>query len=444
VTVIAEDLSTAHGADVLSDVAAFLEKFVAFPSPEAVTAVTLWAAHTHAIEFFDATPRLALMSAEPASGKTRTLEILELLVARPVMTANCTPAYLIRRVAADEEPPTVLYDEIDTVFGPRARGNEDLRALINAGHRRGTRSGRVAQRADRMELEELGGFAPVALAGLHELPDTIASRAITVRMRKRAPHEKVSPYRRRIHGDEGARHCERLADWVATAGDQLHDFFPVMPVGVDDRAADVWEPLIAVADAAGGDWPVRARVSCVSFVSASRGEGEVGAGIRLLRDLRTVFVGPTMFTETILGLLNDRRPESPVHESGWLTTRAGSWTHHFLRGCFENTTYNRDRYESANRPRRDTAAAISTIPGRGTSRHHLVREMGKQAKQPKHRTRRTKKPSSSSSWRCRGKRSTCRGGIEFRRWEEAAASWAFLRIRLRLDRSGYVCMGVQS
>ncbi len=123
------------GAAVLDDVEALLRRFVVFPSEEDAVAVTLWTAHTHAIEVFDNTPRLAFLSPEPASGKSRALEICDLLVARPLITINASAAYLMRRIAEEEgHPPAVLYDEIDTVFGPMAYGrNEETQGHLNRG-----------------------------------------------------------------------------------------------------------------------------------------------------------------------------------------------------------------------------------------------------------------------------------------------------------------------
>jgi hypothetical protein len=317
-----EDLSEAatgmDGAAVLDNVAAFLDRFVAFPSPEALTAVTLWAAHTHAIELFDSTPRLAVLSAEPGSGKTRLLELLELLVLRPVATVNCSPAYLIRRVGPAEVPPTLLYDEIDTVFGPKARDNEDVRGLLNAGHRRGAVAHRCVHRGNDIETEDFPAFSAVALAGLDDLPETLMTRSVIIRMRRRAPNEELEAYRPRINGFEGEALRDELAAWVSSAASLLDGAFPHLPEGVADRAADVWEPLLAVAEAAGGDWPERARVSCVSFVSAAQREAGSGLGIRLLGDLRTIFGDrPVMFTDAVLNLLNDDDEDSAVRESGW-------------------------------------------------------------------------------------------------------------------------------
>jgi hypothetical protein len=128
----------------------------------------------------------------------------------------------------------------------------------------------------------------VALAGLGALPDTILSRSVVVRMRRRAPGERVEPYRRRVHAPQGARLRARLADWAAAAADRAAALWPAMPDGVEDRDADLWEPLLAVADLAGGGWPARARVAAVALVADSRGSTP-SLGVRLLGDLRAVF-----------------------------------------------------------------------------------------------------------------------------------------------------------
>ena len=64
--------------------------------------------------------------------------------------------------------------------------------------------------------------------------------------------------------------------------------WPEMPLGVADRDADVWEAPLAIADAAGGDWPARARAAAVALVAESKASSP-SLGIRLLADIRTVF-----------------------------------------------------------------------------------------------------------------------------------------------------------
>ena len=296
--------AAADGAELLADVHALLGRFVAYPSDHAHVAHTLWIAHAHAMEAWDSTPRIAFLSPEPGSGKTRALEVSEILVPNPVEAVNVTPAYLFRKVGAEEGPPTILYDEIDTVFGPKAKDNEEIRGLLNAGHRRGAVAGRCVVRGKIVETEEIPAYCAVALAGLGWLPDTLMSRAVVIRMRRRAPTEKIEPYRRRDEIDEGHELRGRLAGWAAAKAKILYAARPAMPVGIEDRNADVWEALFAIADAAGGDWPKKAREAAVALIAAGR-EEEPSLGIRLLADLRTVFgKSEALFTKTILDALH--------------------------------------------------------------------------------------------------------------------------------------------
>jgi hypothetical protein len=300
------------GAELLADVYEFTGKFIAYPSDDAHLAHVLWIAHTHLMEAWESTPRLAFLSPEPASGKTRALEISELLVPNAVEAINVTPAYLFRKVGVDAAKPTILYDEIDTVFGPKAKENEEIRGLLNAGHRRGAVAGRCVVHGKKVETEEISAYCAVALAGLGWLPDTILSRSIIIRMRRRAPGETVMAYRRRVHAPFGETLRDCLAAWAAEEVDAMAEARPEMPPGIEDRDADVWEPLLAIADAAGGDWPRRAREAAKALVGAAR-DAEPSLGIRLLADLKVIFDTSTLGalpTEVILRRLTEL-PEAP-------------------------------------------------------------------------------------------------------------------------------------
>ena len=309
-----EDLGTTDKSnfDLLDAVHKFVGRFVAYPSSAAHDAHVLWIAHTHLMDAWESTPRLAFLSPEPASGKTRALEVTELLVPNAVEAINVTPAYLFRKVGDDEAKPTILYDEIDTVFGPKAKENEEIRGLLNAGHRRGAVAGRCVARGNNITTEEISAYCAVALAGLGWLPDTILTRAVIIRMRRRAPNEKVTAFRRRVHAPNGHALRSRLVAWAAKVVDPLAAARPEMPPGIEDRNADVWEPLLAIADAIGGDWPERARVAAVALLGAAR-EAEPSLGIRLLIDMKTIFdqkSADALPTTVILKTLVDL-PESP-------------------------------------------------------------------------------------------------------------------------------------
>ena len=289
-----------NGARLLEDLQTYLRRFIAYPSDHASVAHALWIAHTHCMDAWESTPRIAFLSPEPASGKTRALELSETVVPNPVEAVNVTPAYLFRKVGSESGRATILFDEIDTVFGPRAKENEEIRGLLNAGHRKGAVAGRCVVKGKIVETEELPAYAAVALAGLGGLPDTILSRAIVIRMRRRSPSEPVEPYRRRLHAPVGNALRKELARWTATAKDSLTGHWPEMPDGIEDRSADVWEALFSVADAAGGAWPERARRAAVALVTQAK-EAPASLGIRLLADLREVFGdAEALATATIL------------------------------------------------------------------------------------------------------------------------------------------------
>lgn len=287
----AAQIKTKQTEKLLDDVETFLGRFVIYPSVHAKRAHTLWVAHTWLMDKWDSTPRIAFLSPEPGSGKSRALEVTEPLVPRPIHSVNTTPAYLFRKVSDPEGPPTILYDEIDTVFGPKRAGdNEEIRGMINAGHRKGATAGRCVVRGKVIETEELEAYCAVAMAGLDDLPDTLMSRSVVVRMRRRTAQEDIEPWRPRVNCASANDLHGRLSQWAPIARERLagDDWWPLMPDGVDDRDADVWEALLAVADLAGERWARDARASAVTVVTAAR-QRPPSLGIQLLHDIRVVF-----------------------------------------------------------------------------------------------------------------------------------------------------------
>ena len=311
------------GAALLDEIEQFHRRFNVFPSEAAYVAVTLWDAHTHLLDAFESTPRLAFLSPEPGSGKTRALEVVEMLVPRPMTTTDASHSALFRSLSGGEGRPTILFDEIDTIFGPKAAGNEELRGLINAGHRRTGGIYRCVGDGSNQQVQKFPVYSALAVGGLGYLPDTIMSRTVVIRMRRRAPNEKVEAYRQRIHEPQGHELRERIAAWADTVRERIDGAFPDMPEGVNDRPADVWEPLLAVADVVGGTWPKRARAACVELITAAKANDKGSAGIRLLTDLREVFDGADRLpTATIVERLTamDDAPWADV-DGRPLTTR---------------------------------------------------------------------------------------------------------------------------
>jgi hypothetical protein len=182
----------------------------------------------------------------------------------------------------------LVIDEADTIWGSKkqAEQNEDLRALINAGFQRNRPALRCV--GPTQIPTEFPTFAMAVLAGIGDMPDTITDRAVNVEMRRRMAGEKVAQYRERRDGPQLAELREELAAWAATAIEALADAEPDMPV--EDRAADTWEPLIAVADEVGGRWPALARQACkVLTAGAGEADEKLSLSLTLLSDIRTIF-----------------------------------------------------------------------------------------------------------------------------------------------------------
>jgi hypothetical protein len=274
-----------EGAAILSQLHAVLTRYVILPSAEAAVAVTLWIAATHAQTAWAHAPRLVIRAPEKRCGKSRLLDIVEGTCHAPLITVNASPAAVYRAIGTGT-PPTLLVDEADAIFGGKnAEANEDLRGLLNAGHQRNRPA--IRWDAGTRSLETIPTFAMAALAGIGAMPDTIEDRAVVVKMRRRAPGETVAPFRHRRDRPALTAIAARLDRWLGKHLAQLERAEPPMPL--EDRAADTWEPLIAVADLAGGSWPDLARHAAVTLTDDHDQAASVSDRIRLLIDCRTAF-----------------------------------------------------------------------------------------------------------------------------------------------------------
>jgi hypothetical protein len=297
----------ADGAVILGQLHQTLTRYVILPSSEAAVAVVLWIAASHAQPAWACAPRLVIRAPEKRCGKSRLLDIVEGTCHNPLITVNGSPAAVYRSISTDD-PPTILLDEADTIFGGKnADTNEDLRGLLNAGHQRN----RPALRYDAATrtVERIPTFAMAALAGIGMMPDTIEDRAVVVRMRRRAPGEKVAPFRHRRDRPALTELAAALSGWLAAHLPELERAEPAMPL--EDRAADTWEPLIAVADLAGENWPGLARHAAVELTSERDATASVSDRIRLLADCRTAFAEAEALPSTTLVSRLRSDPESP-------------------------------------------------------------------------------------------------------------------------------------
>jgi len=275
------------GARLLDQVAAYIRRFVSLSESQALVAA-VWIVHTHAFDAADATPYLAITSAEKQSGKTRLLEVLQTLVANPWFTGRVTAAVLTRKI--DANLPALLLDESDAAFGGEKEYAEALRGILNTGHRRGGTASCCVGQGTNISFKDFSTFCPKAIAGIGKLPDTVTDRAIPIRLKRAALGEKVERFRLRDVENEAARLKARIEAWCSGIIPPLRDTRPQLPEELTDRQQDGAEPLLAIADVAGAPWPGRIRQSLIALCTEARAD-DGSIRVQMLNDIREIFLG---------------------------------------------------------------------------------------------------------------------------------------------------------
>jgi hypothetical protein len=266
---------TVDGAELLDDIVSAVKRYLVLLEGYAEI-LALWVVHTHVFDCFGHSPRLAITSAEKRCGKTTTLDILAELVARPLPTSNATTAAIFRTI--EKAKPTLLIDEADTFL----KDNEELRGVLNAGHRRGGQIIRTV--GDDHEPRQFSTWTPAAIAMIGRLPDTLEDRSVSIALRRRRPTEKIQQFR-----SERVQDLKQLARKIARWCDDNHHALAGHDATTGtlvNRSADNWRPLFAIADIAGGRWPEHARTVANAAESAKQDQSK---RTMLLGDIRDFF-----------------------------------------------------------------------------------------------------------------------------------------------------------
>ena len=244
------------GGELLNEITATIRKHVIMP-PHAAEAIALWVVHTHLVR--------ALSDLAAIGAAERDQTVREDDDARyPGAAGAPGPADSERELRppsfamVEAHQPCLLVDEADTFL----KDNEELRGIINSGHRQGGCVLRVE--GDQHETRAFATYAPCAIAAIGSLPGTIMDRSVVIDLARRKPDEKIEAFRldRTAALDEITR---RIVRWAADNAEAVSARDPEMPPGLYNRNADNWRPLFQIADvAAGSDWPQRARAAALS------------------------------------------------------------------------------------------------------------------------------------------------------------------------------------
>ena len=281
-------------AILLTDIEGFYRRFLATLTDDHFALLAVWTAHTYVVDLAYATVYLHVTSAERGSGKSRLLEVANLVTCKPSgVTVNISGAALFRELDAGQVV-TFLLDEVDNFLHAgkvESEARRDVLAILNGGYTRGATAVRVLGAGTKGEtVRRYQVFGPKVLSGLGELPDTLATRSLRFGMKKRTSDETVERFRSRQATPEGQALRDRLETWARSehVRNDLQGAEPAMPDELEDRLMDAAEQLLAIAELAGEGWSDRVRTALVAVSRAGALAGDGSRGIQLLADLRDV------------------------------------------------------------------------------------------------------------------------------------------------------------
>jgi putative DNA primase/helicase len=249
---------------------------------EALDTLAAWTLGTYVYDVFQVWAKAFLSSPERRCGKSTTLTVLEANISRALMASSISSSAVFR--AVDLWRPSLILDEADRL----PKDSEDLIAVINAGHMRRTAFViRNVPVGDGYEPRKFSVWAPMVLAAIGRMADTIMDRSIVIPMRRKVSHERVD----KVPADlfelcrSRRRQCLR---WALDSTPALVAARVKLPAHGNDRALDNWTPLYAIAHVLGGEWPRRI-AHAFGKLAIDEGDIDDAAGPMILQDIRSVF-----------------------------------------------------------------------------------------------------------------------------------------------------------
>jgi Protein of unknown function (DUF3631) len=268
------------GAELLDSIEKVFRRYIVLPKGEA-EALALWTLHAWTADAGDISPFMVLVSPTKRCGKTSALIILYYLTPRSELASNISASAVFRYI--QDTRPTLLIDEADTFV----RDNEQMRGILNSGHTKA--AAHVIRNVEingEHKPQRFSTWAPKAIATIRELADTLEDRAIIVTLQRKPKAAVVARLRKR-DSDEFATLRRQAARWAADNFEKLTDPDPDVPEVLNDRAADNWRPLLAIADLAGSRWPQRAREA--ACLLSGEGHESSSINVELLANIKKAF-----------------------------------------------------------------------------------------------------------------------------------------------------------
>jgi putative DNA primase/helicase len=295
-------------AALLADLRDVITRYVVLPEM-AAEALALWVVHTYAFTLRQITTYIGVVSPEKRCGKTTLLELLGRLAHEAITAANISPSALFRVI--EEKQPTLIIDEADTFL----EGRDEMAGILNAGYRKGNAFVMRVSEAKRRKngLTRYSCWCPKVMAAIGRLPETLADRCILITMQRKMPGEKCD----RLRELDATQYQQRCAEFVQQHRDAIATARPEIPTVLNDRAADIWEPLLAIADLAGGDWPGLARQAAHKLSLADDDIPLIGYFLSDLRNWMLIRKTDRILSRDIVATFNR------LHDRPWQDLRRG-------------------------------------------------------------------------------------------------------------------------
>lgn len=269
------------GAGFASIIMDYLNEYMVMTEPQRIAAA-VWVLHTHCFDAAYYTPYLNIQSPQRQSGKTTLFDILKLFAHNPMDTAHITAAGLRR--AFDKETRTLFWDEVDNVFKKKDEDTSEIKAVLNAGFKRGGKVHVNVRRGQDWILQEFNVFSPKVVCGIGELPDVIASRSIPIALQRKSKGESKKRFEEGRELSFAQIIQTGLQEWARGAMPILKESDPDSPEGLDGRQSDVWRALFAIGDLIG--WNQKVRDAAVTLHDRKTAMSKEAL---LLRDIRDAF-----------------------------------------------------------------------------------------------------------------------------------------------------------
>ena len=267
------------GAVLLKELILIYNRFLVL-SPGASEIIALWTIFTWSIDAFTFSPNLLFQSPEKRCGKSTAISLLRHLCKRTLVSSNISSSSLFRSIAKYQ--PTLLIDEADRGL----KHSPEINLIINAGHSKGL-AFTIRNVGEDHDPRQFSTWCAKAIACIGKLEGTLEDRSIIIPMSRKRKTEVVERFKDKLILKKAKMLQQKMLRWVQDNFESLSSSSPSLPDSINDRAQDNWEPLLAIADVVGGEWPSKIRKIITTHFNGD--EKESSFGVQLLEDINLMF-----------------------------------------------------------------------------------------------------------------------------------------------------------